>query len=205
MASLESEPCLLLSLPDPCLVAVLRYTCGNDDYHKDSRSLFSAARAHSRLHQAAVQAVSSIKAWMAHYEHVDSVLLYLTNHGQQITSLDLQGPCRERGEGNTLTLLQLPNNTLQGLSSLRFSDLRLQLQPGDASGVAFQGVLSAGAPLKQLQLCGCTLLDGEDGLAEALLQLPELQHLSLCRAAGLACGASPAALCRSCSSSHPWS
>src|SRR5690242_12894829 len=46
----------LLQLPDPCLVAVLRCCSG------DPRSVCSAARAHSRLRQAAGIALSSITA-----------------------------------------------------------------------------------------------------------------------------------------------
>jgi hypothetical protein len=48
---------------------------------------------------------------------------------------------------------------------------RPRLQPGDG----FQGVLrAAGMPLKQLWLNECDLLDGEEGLAEALLLLQVL-------------------------------
>jgi hypothetical protein len=53
----SGELALLLALPDPCLLAVLQY-CAEDD----RCSLFNAARAHSRLHQAAVLALRSIKA-----------------------------------------------------------------------------------------------------------------------------------------------
>jgi hypothetical protein len=45
----------------------------------------------------------------------------------------------------------------------------------------FQGVIEAGIPLKQLHLDRCTLLDGEEGLAAALLLLPDLQHLRFTR------------------------
>jgi hypothetical protein len=55
MASKEPAPSLLLALPDPCLVAVLR-CCAADS----QCSLFNAARAHSRLRQAAVLALRSI-------------------------------------------------------------------------------------------------------------------------------------------------
>ena len=46
---------LLLALPEPCLLAVLQY-CASDDLC----SVFSAARAHSKLHQA----LRSIRASM---------------------------------------------------------------------------------------------------------------------------------------------
>lgn len=54
-------------------------------------SLFSAARAHSRLHQAAVLAASSVKAILKQQQKADSVLRYLANHGQHVDSIDIQG------------------------------------------------------------------------------------------------------------------
>jgi hypothetical protein len=56
MASEECCSSLLLALPDPCLLTVLQY-CAADD----QRGLCSAARAHSRLHQAAVEVLCSIQ------------------------------------------------------------------------------------------------------------------------------------------------
>jgi hypothetical protein len=53
MADTESGP-LLLQLPDTCLLAVLQCLA------EDAASLCNAARVHSRLHQAAVVALSSI-------------------------------------------------------------------------------------------------------------------------------------------------
>jgi hypothetical protein len=71
----------LLQLPDPCLVAVLR-CCADDPC-----SLFSAARAHSRLHQAAVLAASSISTVLHDQQQLDSVLLYLNSHDQHISGI----------------------------------------------------------------------------------------------------------------------
>jgi hypothetical protein len=63
---------LLTELPDPCLLRVLQ-CCAADD----QRSLLSAARAHSRLHQAAVQALSSITLQgVTHQHQADGVLLW---------------------------------------------------------------------------------------------------------------------------------
>jgi hypothetical protein len=53
--------------------------------------------------------------------------------------------------------------------------LHLQLQPGGAH----RGVLHAGMPLLQLHLDHCGLIDGDEGLAAALLLLPRLEHLSI--------------------------
>jgi hypothetical protein len=175
MASWEPAQSLLLALPDPCLLAVLRYTyVDDDDDPMDPRSLFSAARAHSRLHQAAAVVATSIRAEVTQQQQVDSMLLYLTNHGQYISSLDLEGPLEGMSDP-TITLQHLPHDTLQGLSNIEFSYLRLQLQPGGR----FQGVLRAGAPLKRLYFCQCRLLDGEEGLATVLPLLPQLQDLDV--------------------------
>jgi hypothetical protein len=157
----------LLLLPDSCLLAVLR--CCADD----PRSLFSAARAQSRLHQAAVLAVSSIRAGLLQQQQANSMIQYLSNYGQNVSSLQL-GFCGHN-QHERITLRELPNNKLQGLSSLSCSNIHLQLQPGGG----FQGVLEGAAPIEQLRFKECRLLDGDKGLTAALLLLTELQHLSL--------------------------
>ena len=158
----DSAP-LLVQLPDPCLLAVLQ-CCASD-----LRSLLSAARAHSRLHQAAVVALSSISVGeiTQQQQQVDGLLQYLSSHGQHVQSLDLVP-----GDA-ILYMRQLPRN-LQ-LSSLALECMDLQLQPGGG----FQGVVRPGVPLKKLQLIRCILLDGVQGLAAALSLLPGLQHLSI--------------------------
>ena len=159
-------PSKLLALPDPCLLAVLQGLAS-----EDQRSLFCAARAHSRLHQAAVVALHSIKVHVGEQQQMDSVLLYLDKYGQHVDSIHLVGM-----EWGAVTLCQLPSH-LQ-LSSLQLELLHLQLQPGNGS----HGVLGAAAvaALKQLRLSHCELLDGEEQLAAALLQLPAwLEHLSI--------------------------
>jgi hypothetical protein len=156
----------LLALPDPCLLAVLQ-CCAVDH----QRSLFSAARAHSRLHQAAVAALHSITALVQHQQHANDVLLYLGKHGSHVNSLKLH-----RLQGEWLILQQLPPS-LQ-LHSLELQRWRVQLLPSNAS----QGVMAAAAgspPLKQLRLSACTLLDGVEGLAAAPVQLRALEHLML--------------------------
>ena len=149
----------LLELPDPCLVAVMR-CCA-----VDVASICSAARAHSKLHQLAVELLSSITLKTDSQQRVDSLLLY--NHGQQLDSISLTG---------AVTLRQLPPN-LSKLSSLELNRMHLQLRPG---GNGHPGVLGAfpPLPLKQLRLNGCRLLDGIMGLA-ATASLPGLQHLSI--------------------------
>lgn len=84
---------VLLELPEPCLLAVLR-RCADDS----PRSLFSAARAHSRLQQAAAAVLSNLRAVI---RSSDSMLLYLSKHGQHLASISLQG---EAGFTVTLSL-----------------------------------------------------------------------------------------------------
>jgi hypothetical protein len=81
--ALEEPASTLLDLPDPCLVAVLR-CCANDQ-----RCLCSAARAHSRLHQAAVLALRSITAVKATQQQAHSMLQYLEKHGQHLDSISI--------------------------------------------------------------------------------------------------------------------
>jgi hypothetical protein len=168
----ESVPSLL-DLPAPCLLAVLQCCAANDQ-----RNLFSAARAHSRLHQAAVTVLHSISTAAPEEQQVDSVLLYLDRHGSHVDSPKMRG--RESGFEGPLTLEQFPPD-LQ-LHSLDLAQFHVQLLPGNGS----QGVLATTAdadvgppPLKQLRFNECILLDGAKGLAAALQQLPVLEHLSL--------------------------
>jgi hypothetical protein len=163
-------PVSLVDLPDPCLLTVLR--CLTDD----PVSLFSAARAHSRLHQAAVVALSSITVDVKQQQHVDRVLLYLEQHGRHVSSVHLQIQPFEFQLYHKFTLRQLPAN-LQ-LTSLQLDCMLLQLQQGGG----FQGVLRPGLPLKQLRLQSCALLDDDQGLAaawQALLLLTGLEDLTI--------------------------
>jgi hypothetical protein len=156
----------LLDLPDPCLEAVLQF-CADDDLC----SMFSAARAHSRLHQAAAAALDSIYATPTQQQRVDGVLYYLSLHGQHINGLDLEGT-----EDCSVSLSELPPS-LQ-LTSLELNGFLLQLQPGGG----FNGVLGAAAglaALKTLGLSNCQLRDGDEGMAAVLPLLPAgLEHLS---------------------------
>jgi hypothetical protein len=162
-------PFPLLDLPDACLLAVLQCCAVSDQ-----RSVISAAQAHSRLHQAAVEALCSINAVVWGQQQVDSVLLYLDRHGNHVRSVKLWGPPIG---GAFLTLRQLPPSMKQ--HSLDLERWQVQLQPGHG----FQGVLGAAAAglslLKQLRLCDCQLLDGVASLEAALQQLPALEHLSI--------------------------
>jgi hypothetical protein len=157
----------LLQLPDPCLLAVLR-CC-------DTRSKCSAASAHSRLHEAAAAALTSItldasrsSKVLSRQPRLDSqVDVYLPRHGQHVDRLSL-------GAGE---LRQLPT-TLTKLTSLTAKSMRLQLLPG----CGFQGVLGAAVtpPLKRLRLNECIMMmDLEEGLTAALALLPGLEHLSI--------------------------
>jgi hypothetical protein len=80
----------LLQLPERCLVTVLRCCAG------DPRSVCSAARAHSRLHQAAVEALKSITAEV-NQKQLDNLMgVYLNSHGQHSDSIILSWQCAFR-------------------------------------------------------------------------------------------------------------
>ena len=136
----------------------------------DQRSLLSAAQAHSRLHQAAVLALHSIRADVPQQQQVDCVLGYLAKHGSQVHSLDLSS--RQQ-----VTLYQLP--PILQLTSLQLRRFSLQLQPAcDSMGVL--GAAATIAALKHLQLQDCLVIDDDLGFTAALQQLPTgLEHLSI--------------------------
>jgi hypothetical protein len=156
----------LLQLPDPCLLAELQ--CCADD----QRNLFNAARAHPRLQQSAVVALSSISVTLKHQPQADGLLHYLSKHGQHVRKLNITGDYDQYIK--TISLRELPSN--MQLDSLQLtSNLAVQLQPGSG----FQGMVRPWLPLKQLKLSHCKVLDGREGLAAALGLLPGLQHLSI--------------------------
>jgi hypothetical protein len=170
----RNEP-KLLQLPDPCLSQVLH--CCSDDLC----SLFSAARVHSKLHQA-VTTLSSMTVQLDSQQRVRGMLMYLAKHGQRVANMDLAGMMLGACWISDLpiSLYDLPT-TLQ-LDSLTLTDLNVQLQPAcaaAANGRIWQGVVRPGVPLKQLRLHFCRMLDGMEGLAAALTLLPGLQHLSI--------------------------
>lgn len=162
---------LLLQLPDSCLLVVLQHTAA-----QDQRSLFSAARAHSRLKQVAEVVLRINSATVTEQQQVHSIQVYLQQHSQRVDSMTLLGEAEAYGRPLPVTVVQLPPG-LQ-LSSLQLLGVKVQLQPGGG----FRGLLGAAAgtrSLKQLQLTRCRLVDGQAGLAAALAQLPTLEHLSL--------------------------
>lgn len=76
---------MILQLPDPCLLAVLQFCVGVDPedeeyiFLQDLCSIFSAARAHPRLQQAAVMALSRIDLYTGAQQHqADGMLKYLS-------------------------------------------------------------------------------------------------------------------------------
>jgi hypothetical protein len=145
----------------------------------DPVSLFSAARAHSTLHQVAVLALRSITISIRDQQHADNVLRYLTSiPGQHICSISLGGPKPGRDEWDfhvepAITLQQLPC----ALSSLELNRMGLQLQPHKPRKGADSAVVRP--RLKQLRLCDGRLYGGAKGLAAALSKLPGLEHLKI--------------------------
>jgi hypothetical protein len=101
---------------------------------------------------------------------VNSLLLYLSHHGQHINSLDV----RHSSGYKRVSLQELPPG-LQ-LDSLCLENMAVQLYPGSSR----RGVLEALAALTQLQLLECCLTDvGCARLGGALQQLPKLRHLQV--------------------------
>jgi hypothetical protein len=121
-----------------------------------------------------VLTLSSITAKVTSKERViESMLPYLSKHGQHICSMRLaRAPLARTRLAPSVNLQQLPVASMVQLTNLEFHGLGLQ------AGEGFQGVLgTAGLPLKQLWLSSCQLLDGFQRLGAALLLLPELQYL----------------------------
>lgn len=174
---MQLAPSPLLALPDPCLVAVMQ-CCAASDMH----SLFSAARPHSRLHQAAALAplrcIDADLTWFLNLQQKPAFLQYVGHPDHHINTLKLKGSTATMQEA-TASLCELPPY-LQ-LRSLELGGMRLQLQPGQG----FQGLLGAAAhvaDLKRLELRDCIeVFDGSaEGLTAALYLLPiGLEHLSI--------------------------
>jgi hypothetical protein len=147
----DEVPFQLLELPDPCLLQVLQ--CCADDL----RSLCSVARAHSRLHQAAVLAArahNSLAVEINQQQQVDDLMLYLsTQQERQLVSI------KAPRHAPTFSLRQLPQN-LQ-LVSLKLFGLTIQLQPRGG----FPSVLPAPQHLTYLDLdCDTQAEPAQQGL-----------------------------------------
>jgi hypothetical protein len=187
------SPLSVLHLPDPCIFKVLQ-CCA-----VDPRSIFSAARAHSRLHNIAVLAINSITAPVQQLQQDTSLLPYLSRHGQHVSNIVMgftrpsfnmlwNGFDSNEEDDVHLALDHLP--PLHNLTSLACHHMLVQLQPGRGQ----RGIIKSlsRAPLKQFHLKECKLLDvtkskgdakEEDGaalaLAAALSALPHLESLSI--------------------------
>lgn len=73
----------MLQLPDLCLREILRQ-CAADD----QRSLFNAARAHSRLYIAAADSLSSIRTNLNSQQQLDSSIRYLSRYRKHVHSFE---------------------------------------------------------------------------------------------------------------------
>jgi hypothetical protein len=138
------------------------------------RSLFSAARAHSRLHQASLGALQTIDAPLCEQQQADSLLLFLAKYADHIDILNVWKAASAHLY-TTIKLRQLPR-------SLRLCSLYLhqvQLRPGRA----FKGMLGAVGvgDLQALRLHDCCMPNWPtaEALAAALWQLTALQFLSI--------------------------
>lgn len=130
LLSLETAE-LLLQLPDPCLIAVL------SSLIDDLPSLFNAARSHSRLHQSALVALSSITARFNSQQQLDGCVRYLSKHGGHVGGINFFS---EHSVGTRLCLRELPSN-------LQLTSLQLT-----ACDLEFNSLQKISMALKQLQL-----------------------------------------------------
>jgi hypothetical protein len=167
-------PTCLLDIPDPCLLTVLQHVAATHQ-----RSLFSAARSHSRLYSLASVAQRDIVAvfnnrWAAQ-QQIDSMLEYMRKYSPHIDSVALRSCPNVRDDTH---LWGLPSN-LQ-LSSLHLENLRLDEL--DWSLCSMLDNPAAAAAFKQLRLSNCELCSVHsyaNHMDRALLQLPAwLEHLS---------------------------
>lgn len=173
----------LLDLPDECLAQVFAWLAG------DARSCCSAARAHSRLRQAAAAALSSIKVGlMMEPEHLEGLMAYL-QHGQHIVNLDVAGYDYDIAlHGATL----FPHVMLHGLPScpqlqqLTLARVHVQLGiAGATSSSSNVGVLHGLSRLTHLHLEDCILVNHTGHVfstfaAAFSTKLTGLRHLHLC-------------------------
>lgn len=155
LLSLETAE-LLLQLPDPCLIAVL------SSLIDDLPSLFNTARSHSRLHQSALVALSSITARFNSQQQLDGCVRYLSKHGGHVGGINFFS---ERSVGTRLCLRELPSN-LQ-LTSLQLNTCDLHVQSLQSTGLA----------LKQLQFKQSWVLGAGWTVPVLFSQLSALEHL----------------------------
>jgi hypothetical protein len=159
---------LLLALPDNCLLAVLQCCAAHN-----LRTLFSAARADSRLHQADLGALQVLDAPLCKQQQADGLLLFLAEYAEQMDILSVWKAANAHPY-TTITLRQLPRSLPLRALSLR----NVRLRPGHA----FKGMLGAAvADLQALLVQDCCLPDWPtaQALAAALWQLPALETLSI--------------------------
>lgn len=129
--------------------------------------------AHSTLHKLSAAALTSITTFVDQ-QQLDSLLLYLARHSQDVDSLELRGRARVQNQPSLPLLYGLPPS-LQ-LRRLSLENVQLQLLPGGGH----TGVLPPGAPIKQLELMYCSVCESASGggaaLTQALAQLPRREH-----------------------------
>ena len=208
---LDLAPSLLLALPDPCLLTVLQ--CLADD----QCALFNAARAHSRLRQASAVTLRNVTTSVTVQQHVDSVLMYLSNrlpaipwqlpHSLQLSSLQLVGlplelwPCRNTfwGSAGVAGLKRLC------VKDCEFWDMGAEFVGWDPLHTSDQLTMSLSElppVLEHLSIIGVTVMNnGHDGGfwfgADAFEHLQKLTFLEI-NTLGIAWPYEPDALSMTC-------
>jgi hypothetical protein len=170
---------------------------------QDYRSLFTAARVHSRLHAAVGRALTSITTTVQHGQQLSSLLKYLTRHAQHIKAMDLTvtntSAAAEEAAVRAMSAAQADAAEVKAKGAAAAEAAvpfmlpsNLELDSLSLTGVVLRspadllGILPAGAPIKQLrlddlrvQLTSASAADAAEALATTLLGLPQLNHLSI--------------------------
>jgi hypothetical protein len=127
------------------------------------------------LHEAATQALSSITCTLSQQrmraaEQLDSFQIYVSRHGQQLSSIELSGNqdlLWSSEDDSVVVQMLLPVSTR--LESLSINSMQVQLHPGS----------TAPAQLTKLHLQRCMLKKGLADPETILSQLPAVQHLHM--------------------------
>lgn len=158
LADPTAQPVSLVDLPEECLLQILSRCAAAAEVSESAdsdateavalatRTLCSAARAHSRLYTAAVSVLHNISVeGITEQQQLGGVLSYLSRHSQHVHSLSLAASVNVNySYYSNVALLQLP--PLPHLTSLSLQGLVLQLLPKSGSASCDGGDGSDSSP-----------------------------------------------------------
>lgn len=162
---------VLLSLPDACLLHILRAL-------DDPPSQLRAAQACTRLHQ--LSAVDTISIGRHTRAKHNSLLLFLAQHGQHITSMGLGRVRCSMAELPSPSLVQLWISDPFGAFPDEDEADEDEVQGTTATGSNWQGLLPVAATgLTRLSVMANRRQIDAAAMAAGLAALPQLRHLDL--------------------------